>query len=87
MKEQNDKNKVIVYSKSYCPYCASVRSCTHLLITPADPVDVFPPLISSAMPDDVLILQVKALFKDLNVNFKLIELDELGRPPSSLPLC
>ena len=25
VKEQNSKNKVIIYSKTYCPYCARVR--------------------------------------------------------------
>ncbi|KAK9832794.1 hypothetical protein WJX81_001740 [Elliptochloris bilobata] len=25
VKEQNAKNKVVVYSKSYCPYCAQVK--------------------------------------------------------------
>ena len=25
VKQQNEKHTVIVYSKSYCPYCASVR--------------------------------------------------------------
>ena len=37
VKEQNAKNSVIVYSKSYCPYCASVRPylqiCSHSAVT------------------------------------------------------
>lgn len=27
VREQNAKNKVVVYSKSYCPYCAQVGPC------------------------------------------------------------
>ena len=27
VREQNAKNKVVVYSKSYCPYCAQVAPC------------------------------------------------------------
>ncbi|CAL8460645.1 g175 [Coccomyxa elongata] len=44
VKEQNGKEKVVVYSKSYCPYCA----------------------------------RVKGLFKELNVDFKLFELDQMA---------
>ncbi|KAK9908985.1 hypothetical protein WJX75_005590 [Coccomyxa subellipsoidea] len=44
VKEQNGKSKVVVYSKTYCPYCARVRG----------------------------------LFKELNVDAKFFELDEMA---------
>lgn len=32
VKEKNAQNPVIVYSKTYCPYCAKVRSAASLLL-------------------------------------------------------
>ena len=44
IKEKNAENPVMVYSKSYCPFCASV----------------------------------KGLFDDLEVQYKVVELDQIG---------
>jgi glutaredoxin len=50
IKAKNKENPVMVYSKSYCPYCASV----------------------------------KGLFRDLEVQHKVVELDQIGARTTAL---
>lgn len=88
VEQKNATTPVIVYSKTYCPYCSQVcyvpaergwgwrtnQGRLPLFCNPHKATRTTP----NAYPPHVL--QVKTLFKDIGVQSTVIELDNLGKP-------
>ena len=77
VREQNAKNKVVVYSKSYCPYCAQVGPCRPLGASTLQELLWTPKKVAQGLKQ-MRRVQVKGLFNKLNVDYKLFELDQIG---------
>jgi glutaredoxin len=101
IREKNEKYPVMVYSKSYCPYCGQVSPKVEIVLIIWDPraMGIFRKItISNRLGvfesigwNSVLgvksasALQVKGLFKKLQLDFQAVDLDEIRERPFPLP--